>query len=171
MTRIILIVGFFIFITISQINACDCEYQGSFIKMTQYTSFLAYVKVTKYLTFKDIYNSKTPMSMEVEIIEVYKGKESRKTIIVWGDIGNLCRPYLSQFKEGQYYVIAFYSGNYGGGHPDEKSSDYAIGNCGAYWLTVDFDKSTVTGDIDSKNRIRTTLSLSELKVKLTQNGY
>ena len=42
------------------------------------------------------------MSMEVEIIEIYKGEETRKSVIVWGDIGNLCRPYLSAFKEGQY---------------------------------------------------------------------
>jgi hypothetical protein len=171
MTRIILIVGLSLILTTNNIYACDCEYQGSFMKMTQYTSLVAYVKVTKYLTFKDIYNSKTPMSMEVEIIEVYKGKESRKTITVWGDIGNLCRPYLSQFKEGQYYVIAFYSGSYGGGHPDEKTSDYAIANCGAYWLIVDFEKSTVTGDIDSKERISTTINISELKAKLSQNGY
>ncbi len=171
MTRLILIVGLFNFITTSKTNACDCEYQGSFIKMTQYTPIVAYVKVTRYLTFKDIYNEKTPMSMEVEILEVYKGNESRRAMTVWGDIGNLCRPYLSQFKEGKYYVIAFYSGNYGGGHPDEKSSDYAIGNCGTYWLTVDLDKSTATGDIDSNERKRTAISLLELKAKLTQNGY
>jgi hypothetical protein len=171
MTRIILAIGLCFFLITSKTYACDCEYQGSFIKMTQYTSLVAYVKVTKYLTFNEIYNTKTPMSMEVEIIEVYKGKESRKTITVWGDIGNLCRPYLSQFKEGQYYVIAFYSGRYGGSHPNEKETDYSIANCGAYWLTVDFEKSTVTGDIDSKERISTTINISELKAKLSQNGY
>lgn len=171
MTRITLFAGLFFFLTTNKSYACDCEYQGSFIKMTQYSSLVAYVKVTKYLTFNDINNIRTPMSMEVEIIEVYKGKESRKTITVWGDIGYLCRPYLSQFKEGQYFVIAFYSGNYGGSHPDEKDSDYAIGNCGAFWLTADFEKATATGDIDSKDRTSTTLSLANLKAKLTQNGY
>ena len=139
--------------------------------MANRTSLTAFVKVIKYLTFKDIYDSKTPKSMEVEIIEVYKGIESRKTIIVWGDIGNLCRPYLSEFKEGLYYVIAFNTGNYGGGHPDEKDSDYAICNCGAYWLTVNFEKSMVTGDIESKDRTSATISLSKLKKKLKKGGY
>ena len=138
--------------------------------MSERTPLVALVKVTKYLTFKEIYDSKTPMSMEVETIEVYKGKEARKSITVWGDIGNLCRPYLSQFKEGEYYVIAFDKGNYGGGHPDEKDTDYTISICGGYWLTVDFDKSTVSGDIDSKDQKTTTISLGVLKSKLTTNG-
>ena len=40
------------------------------------------------------------MSMEVEIMDIFKGKEIRKKITVWGDIGNLYRPYLEIFKEG-----------------------------------------------------------------------
>jgi len=151
--------------------ACDCDYKGSFLKMSQRTPLIALVKVTKYLTFKNIYDVKTPMSMEVEIIEVYKGNETRKTFVVWGDIGDLCRPYLSEFKEGQYYVIAFDKGNFGGGHPDEKDTDYSICGCGAYWLTVDIDKSNVTGDIDSQNRTNSTLNLLELKSRLINNGY
>ena len=109
--------------------------------------------------------------MEVEIVQVYKGKENRKTVIVWGDIGNLCRPYLSEFKKGQYYVIGFDKGNFGRGHPDEKYKDYSISICGAYWLTVDFDKSNVSGDIDSENRTISTISLSELKSRLTKNDH
>jgi hypothetical protein len=167
MKRLIIIFAVYL-VTTTSVFACDCDYQGPFLKMAQRTPFVALVKVKKYLTFEDIYNVKTPMSMEVEIIDVYKGKETRKTVKVWGDIGNLCRPYLSEFKEEKYYVIAFYSGNYGGRHPDEKDSDYAICNCGAYWLTVDFEKSNVTGDIDSKDRTFVTESMEQLKSKLAK---
>ena len=155
----------------TSVFACDCDYHGSFIKMAKLTPFVALVRVTKYLTFKNIYDTNTPMSMEVEIVEVYKGKETRKSVIVWGDIGDLCRPYLSEFKEGEYYVIAFDKGSFGGGHPDEKDTDYSIGICGAYWLAVDFDKSKVSGDIDSANRTTSTINLSELKSRLTKNGH
>jgi hypothetical protein len=171
MKKLLLVAGFLFLQTTGKIYACSCDYQGSFIKMTQYSSLVAFVKVTKYSTFKDIYYTKTPMSMEVEIIEVLKGKESRKTVTVWGDIGNLCRPYLSEFKEGQHYMIAFNSGGFGGKHPDEKNSDYSISGCGCYWLTVDFEKSIVKGDIDSQDRIITTISLSELKAKLAQTTF
>ena len=153
--------------------ACSCDYQGSFIKMSQYTPLVALVKVSKYLSFKEIYSSKTPMSMEVEIIEIYKGKESRKTVTVWGDNGILCRPYLSEFKEQQYYVIAFGKGGSGRGHTDEKETDYSISICGAFWLTADFGKSTVTGDIDSKNGTSRTIKLAELSSMLekSQNAF
>ncbi len=133
--------------------------------MVKHTPLVTLVKNNKYLTFKNIYDIKTPMSMEIEIIEIYKGTEQRKAVKVWGDIGNLCRPYLSQFKEGQYYVIAFHKGNYAGGHPEEKNTDYSIFGCGAYWLNVDFKKNNATGDFDSKDRIDTTISLNALKAK------
>src|SRR6187455_1998006 len=108
---------------LSKTFACSCEYQGSFLKVSKETSFIALIKVSKYLTFKDIYGEKTPMSMEVELIETYKGKEERKTFKVWGDPGNLCRPYLNKFKEGQYYVIAFSPAS-------EDKNDYSISICG-----------------------------------------
>lgn len=155
---------FFLFLFAATLKAypCDCNYMGSFIKVTSYTSLTALVKVKKYLSSRDIYNIKTPMSMEVEIIEVYRGVEVRKTVIVWGDNGALCRPYLSQFKEGKQYVMSFFTGTYGGSHAEEKASDYAIANCGAYWLPVDVEHSTVTGDIDSDNRTKSTTSLAKL---------
>lgn len=69
--------------------ACDCNYQGAFLKVAPNTKLVALVKVTKYLLYEDIYDKKTPMSMEAEIIETYKGSETRKTVIIWGDNGNL----------------------------------------------------------------------------------
>jgi len=100
--------------------------------MAKETPLVGLFKVTKFLTFKNIQDTPTPMSMEVEMIYKYKGKETRKNVIVWGDPGNLCRPYLSNFKEGQYYVIALSA--VGKKTPEEKDTDYFISICGAYWL-------------------------------------
>ncbi len=151
--------------------ACDCGYNGSFLKMSKRTPLVALVRVTKYLNFKDIYDSKIPMSMEVEIIDIYKGIETRKTIIVWGDNGNLCRPYLSNFKEGKYYVIAFDNGEYKGGHQNENVTDYSIFDCGCYWLAVDLGKKKAIGDINSEDRKISSIDLKKLKRKLKKNGY
>ena len=79
--------------------------------------------------------------MEVEIVKVYYGQETRKTVIVWGDSGNLCRPYLSIFKIDNYYVIAFEQDS------KENASEYAISNCGDYWLTADNEKKVATGAV------------------------
>lgn len=148
--------------------ACDCDYQGTFLRVAPETDFIALVKVTKYLTFSDIYNKPTPMSMEVEIIEVYKGKEARKKIIVWGDNGILCRPYLSLFDPGKYYVIAFNKGSDGSKghvHKNEKITDYSISICGAYWLNADIQKQVASGAVTEKQK---QIKLSDLKVKLAQ---
>ena len=153
--------------------ACQCEYHGPFIKMAHHTPLVALIKVSKYLSFKELQFSngpaKSPMSMEIEIIEIYIGKETRKSVVVWGDPGNLCRAYLSQFKEEHYYVMALNTGTPGFSHKDEKKSDYSITNCGEYWLTVDFHKSTASGDIDSKNASSRTTSLAELSSMLAKS--
>ena len=141
--------------------ACDCIYNGNFLKMQKRTPLVALIKVTKYLSFDTIDNKITPMSMQVEVINKYKGKETRQTFTVWGDNGKLCRPYLSEFKEGVYYVIAFDTGNQA--QKDEKDSDYSITACGCYWLSVDINKQTVSGDISSNDRTSTTISLQQLK--------
>ena len=149
--------------------SCSCEYQGSFIEMSKNTPLVALIKVTKYLTFKDIYSEKIPMSMEVELVDVYKGNESRKKVTVWGDNGILCRPYLSEFKEEGYYVIAFYRSRTQRSDSAEKDSDYFISICGAYWLNADIKNSTVTGDVNSKDRKPITINLSQLKSDLLKN--
>jgi hypothetical protein len=155
-----------LFTIVQTISACDCDSQGTFLKVAPNTKFVALVKVTKYLTFKNIYEVKTPMSMEVEIIEIYKGEETRKTIIVWGDIGNLCRPYLSRFKEDQYYVIAFNRGSDGSKgfvHENEKTTDYSISICGDYWLYVDLKKQIAKGSVTTKQN---EITLEKLKTIL-----
>ena len=110
------------------------------------------------------------MSMEVEIIDTYRGTENRKKVIVWGDPGHLCRPYLSQFKKGQFYVIAFNEGSPNRGHDEEMASDYSISNCGGFWLFADNKKRTAFGDIDSKDRRSQTITLDKLRVALKTNG-
>ena len=151
--------------------ACSCDYGGPFLKMAPRASLVALVKVTKFLAFKTIYDHKTPMSMEVEIIDIYKGAENRKTVTVWGDPGNLCRPYLDTFTEGQAYVIAFNPGSPGSGHENEKETDYSISICGAFWLVADLKSQTVSGDINSKDRASQTLSLSRLRPELEINSH
>ena len=147
--------------------ACDCRSQGEFLTVAPKSEFVALVRVTRYLSFKSIYNQQTPMSMEVEVVDVYKGAETRKKLIIWGDIGNLCRPYLSQFDTSKHYVIAFYKasdGSKGHVHKDERPTDYAISSCGDYWLKADIGKQKAVGVVAKKlNEIR----LSELKAKLS----
>lgn len=164
MKRIVLLTVILFIVLIQQnATACDCMPMGPFLKVAPKTDFVALVKVTKYLSFQNIDDHPIPMSMEVSIIDVYKGKEVRKTLTVWGDNGALCRPYLSQFRTGNYYVIAFIPGSDGTKghvHSDEKTSDYAISVCGDYCLKVDTTKRMAIGYVD-KNQNQ--ISLGKLK--------
>jgi len=136
MRKVIIILTVFLSCLTMEMYACDCESQGNFYKVSPNTDFVALVKISEYLTFKDIYDSSTPMSMEVEILEVFKGVDNRKKVKVWGDVGHLCRPYLSQFSVDSLYVIAFHKGEKRSdfGHRDETDNDYSISNCGEYWI-------------------------------------
>lgn len=129
------------------------------------SSFVAVVKVKKFLTFKDVYfeesSTHLPISMEVEVVEICKGKENRKTLIVWGSPGHLCRQYLSVFREGNFYVIAFLPA-------PETKNDYTLSSCGTNFLAVDNDQSLVTGDIGINDRKSETISLLELKAAITK---
>ncbi len=153
---------------VTNIFACDCAFEGPFLKMAQNYELVALVKISKYIRFKKLTDgTNMPVTMQVEIIEKYKGAETRKEVTVFGDIGHFCRPYLSTFHEGSYYVIAFYFGDSTFGHIKEKASDYYISACGQYWLTVNKQLSLAKGEIDEKNKV---ISLVNLKRKLNQNS-
>ncbi len=110
--------------------------------------------------------------MEVEVISVYKGQDVRKTVLVWGNMGSMCRMDIPSFKVGQYYVIAFLNANkFAGGHPCEKDTDYSISNCGGYSLAVDLMKNMAIGDIDKNDRTKGTINLNSLRNEVGKNGY
>lgn len=172
-TRIILSLMLIMGVSLTSF-ACSCKWNGPFLKVSYTTKLVAIVRVKKHLTFNDIYNEKTPMSMEIEIIEVLWGKETRKTVTVWGDDGVLCRPYLTRFKEGTIWVLALYAGNEGWGHKNETANDYSVSICGEYWLRV--KNNNVYGVIEGKNKYRKngnenreTLSLQAFRAKFRKN--
>lgn len=139
-------------LTTNLIYACSCESKYNFSKVALESSLVVLVKINKYLTFDDIYGEKTPMSMEIEIIETLKGKTKNKKVVVWGDNGLLCRPYLSEFKEGEYYFLALYSGEENYGHKEEKSTDYSISICGEFWLQADINTKMAKSDFKNKTK-------------------
>jgi hypothetical protein len=146
-----------------QAFACDCVSKGEFLTVASKSKLVALVKVAEYLTYRNIYDEKMPMSMLVEIIEVYKGREIRKTVTVWGDDGGLCRPYLNRFKLGNYYIIAFDEAGIAGTKA-EKKTDYAISICGDYWLDADTKSKKAKGMV-TKNI--NAISFQDLRKKLS----
>jgi hypothetical protein len=147
----------FLFIAITkQQNACSCDSRGSFLEVAYKTKFVALVKVLKYKSF-NTHSNKTPLTMEVEIINRYIGEEKKNKIVVWGDNGIQCKPYVSNFKIGDYYIIAF---------DKENQNDYTISNCGEFWLTTNF--KTKEGFGNFRNGLKS-LSFEIIKKRLKEN--
>jgi hypothetical protein len=151
--RMLSIILVFILTTTNQTFACSCIWQGDFLTVAPKSELVAMVKINNYLTLKNINGKPMPISMEVEIVRVFYGQETRKFVTIWGDNGALCRPYLDNFNIDNYYVIAFIQGSETiiNANKDEKKTDYAISNCGNYWLTVDKEKEMATGGVSKKH--------------------
>ena len=109
-----------------QTFACDCGWGGDFFTTSQKADLVVKVIVTKKIKDTTDLNIK----MEVEILQVFKGKESSKKIIVWGDNGAECRPYIDYFSIGKYYYLSLYK--YG--------NEYEQLNCGEMYLEIKENK-------------------------------
>lgn len=142
--------------------ACDCDSQGHFLTVAPKSKLVALVKVNRYLTFKSIYDKPTPISMEIEIVKIFHGHETRKVVTVWGDNGALCRPYLNAFGVNKYHIIAFEQSSGIAGvnaNEEEMKTDYTISNCGDFWLTADIEKKVATGAV---SKSQTKISFGDL---------
>ncbi len=129
-------------------NACECICTGdcSFKAVSQRSDFVALVKITSYDDYFEMdKNLKSPGSMIVEIIEVYKGIEQRKQIKIWGDDGNKCRPYCSTFKLNEYYLISpsILSNK-------ENNKEFEFFSCSTDYLKVDMTSKMITGNYTDK---------------------
>ncbi len=121
---------------------CTCRWTGPFFKVAHRAALIALIKVDNYVEFyedrrfRKEQQKKFPLAMEVEIIDIFRGEENRKKVKVWGDNGQLCRPYINKFKMGSTWVIALFNGEKGTAHKHEKSDDYYVSICGEYYVQV-----------------------------------
>lgn len=150
--------------------ACSCECDGdcSFSAISENAEFLALVKVVSFDDYLDHeilgHEGKMPYSMTVEVIQKYKGEESRKRIKIWGDDGAQCRPYIANFKIGEYYLIAPNKlGEYR--LENENIGDYDFFSCNTDYLKVDMDSKKAFGTYTKK---RNEIDLKEFEKQFNQ---
>jgi hypothetical protein len=120
---------------INYTNACDCYYFGGFAHSNQLSDLVVHGKVIEYDCIGTHSAPENPYSMKFEIIEKYRGIESRDTIIIWGDYGADCRPYISHFKPNTEWVLAL--DNY----KSKSGNDYEISDCGEFFVPVENNKA------------------------------
>ncbi len=142
--------------------------------MSANSEVVALVKVKSYNNFFQFTGGITsdehqqPLSATFEIVELLRGEEQRTEIEVFGDPGNLCRPYIDYLKTGDYYVVALNKSegiDHGNGII-ETPNDYFLWGCGEFWINYDMTNNSVTGRILKRKKKTRTLPYTELTAKL-----
>jgi hypothetical protein len=170
-------IAIFLILICTRTFACDCDWAGNFLEMAINSEVVALVKVKNYNNFFQFTGGVTsdehqqPLSATFEIIELLRGNEQRTEIEIFGDPGNLCRPYINYLKVGNYYLVALNKSegiDHGNGIV-ETPNDYILWNCGEYWINYDKSNNSVTGRILERKKKDKTIAYTELKAKL-ENG-
>lgn len=156
----------------SGVAACTCLWNGPFSKVALHKEVIILGEVLSH--YKN--------SMDVQLIEVIRGRERRNTIRIWGDNGALCRLYVTLFPIGTTWLFAgsalptktvgeqlkltseegFLSS------PDDK--EHAISVCGEFWLKVRHDEAVGRITIDHHSKLMERVAVKEIIAWLRSNA-
>ncbi|MCT4591631.1 MAG: hypothetical protein N4A71_27665 [Carboxylicivirga sp.] len=130
MNRILIALVILVGIINIKTKACDCGYFGGFVYSNQATDIVVYGKVIEYDSIGTYDLPDNPHSIKFLIIEKLRGIESKDTIIVWGDDGAECRPYIDHFQPNTEWILALDKLDHLG------TSNYEISICGEFYVPV-----------------------------------
>lgn len=145
--------------------ACSCISEGPFSKVAPKAHLIVVGEVVSH----------HGNSMQVEVVQVLKGDETRKRLTVWGDNGMQCRPYVDQFPAKTRWVLAVFRHEGRGAEEDLKNLReplppwaakppfYMMSVCGAYWLEVKGEDAHGQIDRESRDGPVETIPLRELE--------
>ncbi len=147
-----------------KLNACTCIWGGPFLKIIKTPDLILQIKVADH--FGNVRGNTT--GMEAQILNIYKGNETRERILIWGNDGILCRPSISSynFPVDDTFIVAIYRSEDGRGAKGETSEHYYLSVCGEFYLSLIHNK--VSGFIDNDNN-RQVMDLSVFEEKLLGN--
>ena len=152
--------------------ACSCLWNGPFSKVALHKEVIILGEVLSY----------HKNSMDVQVIEVIKGTEDRKTIRIWGDNGALCRPYVTHFPIGTTWLLAIsalptktvgeqlQSGSEEGFISSPANKEYAISVCGEFWLKVRREEAVGRITVDHQSTLMERVPLKDIITWLRSNG-
>jgi hypothetical protein len=134
MNKRIQILTLFLWIGSFNAIACDCGYLGGFVYSNQVADIVVYGTVLEYDSIGTHVSPDNPYSIKFLIKEKLRGIERGDTIIVWGDNGFECRPYIDIFKPNTEWILALDK------LKNLKENEYEISICGEFYVQVENGK-------------------------------
>ncbi|WP_044213093.1 hypothetical protein [Flammeovirga sp. OC4] len=116
---------------------CTCKYYGGFAFANQIADIIVQGKVLNYKCDENL-NFTDCISMNFEVKKIFRGQVFKDTILVYGDNGMACRPYIDKFKIGEEWLLAL----------NKLDSNYEILICGE--LALKFKNKSYSGKIYSR---------------------
>ncbi len=132
-------------------NSCSCWGPQNFCKVITSESFSSTGFSDKYI-IKGKKIRTVAHGMEIEILESYSKQFEVDKIMVWGDLGWLCREYVSGFQDGQSYYFNLLKIGENSFHELEQAEDYELSFCGQHFLVIQDHK--VLGNINDSELIQ-----------------
>ncbi|MDY0005599.1 MAG: delta-aminolevulinic acid dehydratase [Spongiibacteraceae bacterium] len=116
--------------------ACECLWEGSFAEVAPHADLAVAGTVI----------AQRGNAIDLRIERQLLGEVYLDTVRVWGRTDDLCRPDADEFPVGSQWVMALTridnvpADGFSPSTPNVsfgRPGDYALSNCGAYWLTLD----------------------------------
>jgi hypothetical protein len=88
-------------------TACTCDWSSNFFQLCAKSDVVLKFKVQGYEDYDKTDAADRPLTLVVEILEVYKGLISGTEMRFEGDNGTFCRKFVDQFKIGREYYFQY----------------------------------------------------------------
>ena len=118
--------------------ACECLWQGSFADITERVDYISHGRIVQI----------KGNSMDIEVLDEFKGTSYREQVRIWLKTGDLCRAEIAEFEVGEEWILALGKIDAvpeGGFNPMTpnisygRKGDYSLPGCGGYFLPVSND--------------------------------
>lgn len=171
MNKTFLIPTFLVIFTTFQsvAHACDCDDGGGFFTVSPTVDLVVQARVLRHTDLRTHNDGLPayPTTMELEVVRVFKGRETSQIIRVFGDRGADCLEYVSHFPVGSTWFFALHNAeNSRFDGRGAAANSYSISSCGTY--AVRESGNNVTGHIHHSSSSQSSIDTVTLPSFITQ---
>jgi hypothetical protein len=137
-------------------HACSCAWRGPFLTVSRDAPLVVRGKIIRH------HPGQAP-SMDVLVLETFKGGLLDSGMVVQMGDGMHCRPAVEGFPPGSEWILAL------NGPGSKPGKGLALSHCGEYWLRV--EDGQVVGSIDGAEKQVRRMPLAEFRSRFLYSHF